>query len=106
MRGMDVSRNLLPRLSSLPTPLASRSPKLNDLRNFYCPDGWGKAHVFISRTGELLVSHDYSIAWREMKFEQAIEFGGALQGLFLHSELMDQSRMASNRRHSSGTPLR
>jgi hypothetical protein len=30
------------------------SPKLNDLQNFYCPDGWGKAHVFISRTGELL----------------------------------------------------
>jgi len=163
MRGMDGSRNLLSRLSSLPAPLASRigqttglparatlsdyiaqqglegslghylwlpvsrahnndlgspmaryfvihdtsgpnyghrpfpdniddSPKLNDLRNFYCPDGWGKAHVFISRTGELLVGHDYSIAWRETKFEQAAEFGGALQGLFLHNELLQPRR--------------
>jgi hypothetical protein len=163
MRGMDGSRNLLPRLSSLPAPLARRigqttglpsratlsnylaqqglegdlgdylwlpvsrahnndlgspmaryfaihdtsgpnyghrpfpddineNPKFNDLRNFYCPDGWGKAHVFISRTGELLVGHDYSIAWRETKFEQAAEFGGALQGLFLHNELIQPRR--------------
>jgi len=163
MRGMDGSRNLLSRLSSLPAGLASRigqttglparatltiillskasrevwatiygcrcrvptttisaprwrdifvihdtsgpnyghrafpdniddSSKLNDLRNFYCPDGWGKAHVFISRTGELLVGHDYSIAWRETKFEQAAEFGGALQGLFLHNELLQPRR--------------
>jgi hypothetical protein len=165
MRGMDASRNLLPRLSSLPAPLASRigqttglpsratlssylaeqglegdfgdylwlpvsrahdndldspmaryfvihdtsgpnyghrafpddideSPKLNDLRRFYCPDGWAKAHIFISRTGELLVGHDYSVAWRETKFEQAAEFGGALQGLFLHNELIQPRRSA------------
>jgi TonB family protein len=163
MRGMDVSRNLLPRLSSLPAPLASRigqktglpsratlsnylaqqdpegalgnylwlpvsrahnndldspmaryfvihdtsgpnyghgafpgdideSTKLNDLQNFYCSDGWSKAHVFISRTGELLVGHDYSVAWRETKFEQAAEFSGALQGLFLHNELIQPRR--------------
>jgi hypothetical protein len=163
MRGMDASRNLLPRLPSLPAPLASRigqttglpsraalsnylaeqdlegdfgdylwlpvsrahnndldspmaryfvihdtsgpnyrhrpfpddideSPKFNDLRRFYCPDGWAKAHVFISRTGELLVGHDYSVAWRETKFEQAAEFGDALQGLFLHNELIQPRR--------------
>ena len=150
MRGMDVSRNLLPRLSSLPAPLANRigqttglpsratlsnylaqqglegdlgdylwlpvsrarnndlgspmaryfvihdtsgpnyghrafpddidqSPKLNDLRNFYCPDGWSKAHVFISRTGELLVGHDYSIAWRERRHSPHVaEVGAAI----------------------------
>jgi TonB family protein len=175
MRGMDVSRNLLPRLSSLPAPLASRigqttglpsratlsnylaqqglegdlgdylwlpvsrahnndldspmaryfvihdtsgpnyghrpfpddideSPKLNDLRNFYCPDGWGKAHVFISRTGELLVGHDYSIAWRETKFEQAAEFGGALQGLFLHNELIQPRGSVPGHRNDARTP--
>jgi hypothetical protein len=54
--------------------------KVNDLRNFECHDGWGKAHVVISRTGELLLAHDYSIPWRETKFEQAAEFGGALKG--------------------------
>ena len=163
MRGMDGSRNLLSRLSSLPAPLTSRigqttglpsratlsdylaqqglegdlgdylwlpvsrahnndlgspmaryfvihdtsgpnyghrpfpddineNPKLNDLRNFYCPDGWGKA-----RTGELLLGHDYSIAWRETKFEQAAEFGGALQGLFLHNELIQPRRSVPGR---------
>jgi len=73
------------------------SPKLNDLRNFDCPDGWGKAHIFISRTGDLLVGHDYSIPWRETKFEQAAEFGGALQGLFLHNELIQPRRSAPGR---------
>jgi hypothetical protein len=72
------------------------SPKLNDLRSFYCPDGWGKAHIFISRTGELLVGHDYSVAWRETKFEQAAEFGGALQGLFLLCAVL--SRQCPSRR--------
>jgi hypothetical protein len=172
MRGMDASRNLLPRLSSLPAPLDSRigqttglpsrvalnnylahqdpegalgdylwlpvsrahnndldspmaryfvihdtsepnyghhpfpddideSPKLNDLRSFYCPDGWGKAHVFISRTGELLVGHDYSIPWRATKFEKAEEFGGALQGLFLHNELIQpRGSMPGRGRHN------
>jgi TonB family protein len=175
MRGMDVSRNLLPRLSSLPAPLASRigqttglpsratlsnylaqqdpegalgdylwlpvsrahnndldspmaryfvihdtsgpnyghrpfpddideSPKLNDLRNFYCPDGWGKAHVFISRTGELLVGHDYSIPWRATKFEKAAEFGGALQGLFLHNELIQPRGSVPGHRNDARTP--
>ena len=41
--------------------------KVNDLRNFECHDGWGKAHVVISRTGELLLAHDYSIPWRELQ---------------------------------------
>jgi TonB family protein len=175
MRGMDVSRNLLPRLSSLPAPLASRigqttglpsratlsnylaqqdpegalgdylwlpvsrahnndldspmaryfvihdtsgpnyghrpfpddideSPKLNDLRNFYCPDGWGKAHVFISRTGELLVGHDYSVAWRATKFEKAAEFGGALQGLFLHNELIQPRGSVPGHSNDARTP--
>jgi hypothetical protein len=82
------------------------SPKLNDLRNFDCPDGWGKAHVFISRIGELLVGHDYSIPWRETKFEQAVEFGGALQGLFLHNELIQPRRSAPGhgRRNDARSP--
>jgi hypothetical protein len=68
--------------------------KVNDLRNFECTDGWGKAHVVISRTGELLLVHDYSIPWRETKFEQAAEFGGALKGLFLHNEMIQPRRSA------------
>ena len=80
------------------------SPKLNDLRNFYCPDGWSKAHVFISRTGELLVGHDYSVAWRATKFEKAAEFGGALQGLFLHNELIQPRGSVPGHRNDARTP--
>jgi hypothetical protein len=73
------------------------SGKVNDLRNFECHDGWGKAHVVISRTGGLLLVHDYSIPWRETKFEQAAEFGGALKGLFLHNEMIQPRRSAPGR---------
>jgi hypothetical protein len=80
--------------------------KLNDLRNFECSDGWGKAHIVISRTGELLVAHDYSIPWRETKFEQAAEFGGALKGLFLHNEMIQPRRSAPGhgRRNDARSP--
>ena len=71
--------------------------KVNDLRNFDCSDGWGKAHVVINRTGQLLLAHDYSIPWRETKFEQAAEFGGALKGLFLHNEMIQPRRSAPGR---------
>jgi hypothetical protein len=70
----------------------NQDPKINNLKNFICSDGWGRAHIFVSRTGQMLVAHDYSIAWRETKFEQAAEFGGALQGLFLHNELIQPRR--------------
>jgi hypothetical protein len=80
--------------------------KVNDLRNFECHDGWGKAHVVISRTGELLSAHDYSIPWRETKFEQAAEFGGALKGLFLHNEMIQPRRSApgGGRRNDARSP--
>jgi hypothetical protein len=69
-------------------------PPYENLANYACSDGWGRAHVFVNRTGEMLVAHDYSIAWRETKFEQAAEFGGALRGLFLHTELVQPRRSA------------
>ena len=74
-------------------------PEYENLADYACSDGWGRAHVFVNRTGEMLVAHDYSIAWRETKFEQAAEFGGALQGLFLHNELVQPRRSAPH--HSS-----
>ncbi len=78
---------------SLPDDINS-SAGFNNLANFACSDGWGRAHIFINRAGQMLVAHDYSIAWRETKFEQAAEFGGALQGLFLHNELVQPRRSA------------
>ena len=73
------------------------NPKINNLENFKCDDGWGRAHVVISRSGGMLVNHDYGIPWRETKFERAVNFNGALKGLFIHNELIQPRRAASGR---------
>jgi hypothetical protein len=68
--------------------------KFNNLANFFCPDGWGKAHVVVNRSGDMILDHDFSIPWRETKFERAVNFSGALKGLFLHVELIQPRRSA------------
>jgi hypothetical protein len=70
------------------------NPKINNLSNFVCADGWGKAHVVVNRSGEMLLDHDFSIPWRETKFERAVDFVGTLKGLFLHVELIQPRRSA------------
>jgi hypothetical protein len=81
------------------------SPKINNLADFKCDDGWGKAHVVINRVGEMLLSHELSIPWRETRFEQAANFVGTLKGLFLHVELI-QPRKSAGRgwRNDAQTP--
>ena len=69
-------------------------PKINNLGGFKCSDGWGKAHVVINRIGGMLLDHELSIPWRETKFERAVDFSGALKGLFLHVELIQPRRSA------------
>ena len=71
------------------------NPKVNNLQSFVCIDEWGKAHVVVNRMGDSLVNHDFSIPWRETKFEQAAEFGGALKGLFVHIEMIQPRRAGS-----------
>jgi len=44
--------------------------KINTLNKFRCSDGWGKAHVVINRSGDMLLNHELEIPWRETKFEQ------------------------------------
>lgn len=68
------------------------NPKINNLKSFVCNDEWGKAHIVINRMGDILVNHDFSVPWRETKFEQAAEFGGALKGLFEHNEMIQPRR--------------
>ncbi len=75
----------------------------NNLANFACSDGWGKAHVVLNRTGGMLVDHEFAIPWRETKFEQAANFDDALKGLFLHIEMI-QPRRAGPRGGDSGSP--
>jgi len=66
--------------------------KFNNLANFVCTDGWGKAHVVVNRSGGMLLDHDFGIPWRETKFERAVNFSGALKGLFVHVELIQPRR--------------
>ena len=73
-------------------------PEYENLADYACSDGWGHAHVFINRIGEMLVAHDYSIPWRETKFEQAAEFGGALQGLSCTTNSSSRDERARTRR--------
>ena len=54
------------------------------------------SHCLLNRSGDMLLSHELEIPWRETKFEQAANFSGALKGLFLHVELI-QPRRASGR---------
>jgi len=75
-----------------PGDINEESASFNNLKNFACSDGWGKAHVVVNRVGDMILDHDFSIPWRETKFEQAAEFGGALKGLFLHTELIQPRR--------------
>jgi hypothetical protein len=75
-----------------PGDIDDESAHLNNLKNFTCADGWGKAHIVVNRAGGMLVDHDFGIPWRETKFEQAAEFGGALKGLFVHIELIQPRR--------------
>lgn len=81
-------------------------PLFEKLAYYACSDGWGRAHVFINRTGEMLLAHDYSLPWRETKFEQAAQFGEALLGLFLHTEMVQPRRSAPGHglRNDARTP--
>jgi hypothetical protein len=78
----------------------------NNLKNFFCPDGWGKAHVVINRSGEMILDHDFGIPWRETKFERAVNFAGALKGLFLHVEMIQPRKAAAGygRYNDAATP--
>lgn len=75
--------------------------KFNNLHNFMCADGWGRAHVVVNRSGDMLLDHDFSIPWRQTKFERAVNFAGALKGLFLHTELIQPRRSAAGRGRSN-----
>jgi hypothetical protein len=79
--------------------------RFNNLKNYYCADGWGKAHVVINRSGDMIVDHDFATPWRETKFERAVDFVGTLKGLFLHVEMIQPRRSAPGYgRHNDSQP--
>jgi hypothetical protein len=83
-----------------PEEVDNGNSKINSLNKFRCSDGWGKAHVVINRSGDMLLNHELEIPWRETKFEQAANFAGALKGLFLHVELIQPRRSSGHGRHN------
>jgi len=88
---------------AFPEDINGRS-RINNLKNFVCTDGWGKAHVVINRSGAMLLEHDFSIPWRETKFERAVNFSGALKGLFLHIEMIQPRGTMSGHRGDVRSP--
>jgi len=80
------------------------NPKINSLAGFKCTDGWGKAHVVVNRAGGMLLDHELSIPWRETKFERAVDFAGALKGLFIHVEMIQPRRSAGRWGSDAQTP--
>ena len=85
---------------AFPEEVGNGNSKINSLNKFRCSDGWGKAHVVINRSGDMLLNHGLEIPWRETKFEQAANFSGALKGLFLHVELIQPRRSFGHGRHN------
>ena len=78
--------------------------KINNLTNYFCADGWGKAHVVVNRSGAMILSHDFAIPWRETKFERAVNFSGALKGLFVHIEMIQPRGTMAGRRGDVRSP--
>lgn len=80
-----------PKLGSFPADI-DENRKINNLARFHCSDSFEIAHVVVNRGGDLFVGHDLSVPWRSTKFERALNFGGALKGLFLHVEFIQPRR--------------
>ncbi len=70
---------------------------INNLARYSCDNKIERAHVFINRSGAVMLSHDFSVPWRATKFEMAAEFGTALRGLFLHIELVQPRKRSPGR---------
>lgn len=70
---------------------------INRLANYACSNNIERAHVFISRTGAIMLAHDFTVPWRATKFEMWQDFGPALRGLFLHTERIQPRRREPGR---------
>jgi hypothetical protein len=81
-----------PRLDWFPFDLDSND-KINDLGRFHCSDAAEVSHAVVNRAGGVFVGHDFAVPWRATKFENAVNFGTALKGLFLHVELIQPRRV-------------
>ena len=70
---------------------------INNLERYRCSNNIEPAHVFVNRSGEILLAHDFDVPWRATKFEMATNFAAALKGLFVHVELVQPRRSEPGR---------
>jgi hypothetical protein len=73
-------------------PDIDHDSNINDLGRYTCSNKIELAHVFINRTGAILLAHDFDVPWRATKFEMATNFASALKGLFVHVEMVQPRR--------------
>jgi hypothetical protein len=73
-------------------PDIDHDPNVNNLGRYRCSNHIELAHVFINRTGEILLGHDFGVPWRATKFERTTNFVSALKGLFMHVEMIQPRR--------------
>ena len=66
-------------------------PAINGLDRYRSASNEAVAHVFVSRRGETMVGHDFSVPWRATRLESQV-VGLPSKGLFLHIELVQPSR--------------
>jgi Protein of unknown function (DUF3141) len=52
---------------AFPEEVDNGNSKINSLNKFKWSDGWGKAHVVINRSGDMLLNHELAIPWREWR---------------------------------------
>jgi hypothetical protein len=92
-RYMVIHDTSSPNLRGRPWPKdIDNDRSINNLARYSCSNKIERAHVFINRTGAMLLPHDFAVPWRATKFEMAVQFGTALKGLFLHVELIQPRR--------------
>ena len=97
-RYMVIHDTSSPNLRGRPWPKdIDQDRSINQLARYSCSNKIERAHVFINRTGAMLLPHDFSVPWRATKFEMAVQFGTALKGLFLHVELIQPRRSEPRR---------
>jgi hypothetical protein len=97
-----------PNLGKRPFPIdIDTAWNINNLGRHRCEDDWQSAHIIINRAGDMLVGHDFAKPWRATKFERAVNFAGALKGLFVHVEMVQPRRFEyiRKRRYDSGAPV-
>ena len=82
-------------------PDIDRDASINNLGRYACANKIERAHVFINRSGSVMLAHDLDVPWRATKFEMAVGFGTTLKGLFLHAELVQPRRRAPGRGRSN-----